>query len=256
MDSVIVDSLRAPKQEATEKVNDLIEIYDSDDEGEMAKSLAHGSMVQHQNTMNKAASSASAKVDRRRNGTVNRPTQNNGFRKGNGRTVKVSFKGLHNSKPFECTQCPRAFRFKCQLKIHKKVHICQKSMGVVRDQNGHYLCTHCGRPFRLFRSLRSHITKSHKNDQNLFSCAHCSGLFKLENMKNAHERQCHKRRCYECYLCRSFKTVFKTDMKDHMRLHSGIRPFQCAVCNKYFRMKEGLKYHLDFVHGKGANGNI
>lgn len=267
VDCVVVDSLPAPKQETTENASDLIEILDSGDEDEMVKAKLHESMAQYHNGTNKTTPSAPLKNDSGCRGTETRRTETNGSSAGNSSagagtshdnqfnkaaqtsssstTIKRS--KLSGGKRFKCNQCPRSFHYKCQLNRHcNQVHIRAKSLGVGQDDNGLYSCTHCSHQFLKFKNLTMHMTRCHKDGQYLFYCTHCVKPFTQENEKNAHESRC-QRSHYECYLCKSLDTPNKSQIKDHMRQHTGI---QCAVCNKLFRLRRQLEHHLDDVHGK------
>ena len=46
--------------------------------------------------------------------------------------------------------------------------------------------------------------------------------------------------CAECGDC--FK--HKCDLKKHMVIHTGERPFTCSLCNKSFGLKGDLKHHM------------
>lgn len=277
VDVDVVDFKNASKKGKTQNMNDLIEIFDSSDEDEIVPK----SQERKYDKMKKTTSNASAMDDDGENMRMesngnnsrvlknlipNRDENRSSTDSGHAAVASTSCKDQHNKtkqtpmgmKPkitganrFKCNQCPLAFSWDSNLKRHQKIHIREKSMGVVQDRNGLYSCTHCIRQFQEFTSLKIHMRTIHKNNQYLFNCTHCMTSFTRENEKNAHESQCQRRR-YECFLCKSFDTVHKSQMEDHMRLHSGAKPFQCAVCNKFFRLKKSLKYHLDFIHCKRA----
>ena len=48
---------------------------------------------------------------------------------------------------------------------------------------------------------------------------------------------------YACDICnKTFKT--QNILRQHMRIHTGDKPFVCEICNKAFSQMASLKYHL------------
>lgn len=125
-------------------------------------------------------------------------------------------------KPFKCEQCTFSSRYKSSFIRHRQVHTLQKSMGVQQDRNGLYKCTHCAQRFVKWESLRTHLAKSHDNNQRLFNCKRCMRRFEQKNEKKRHEVRCPYRR-YECYLCKRYVTAHIARMQEHLRTHSGVK---------------------------------
>lgn len=46
-----------------------------------------------------------------------------------------------------------------------------------------------------------------------------------------------------CPYC-SYKTVHTTNLKVHIRKHTGERPFVCPVCLKGFKTKQAVQCHM------------
>lgn len=53
------------------------------------------------------------------------------------------------------------------------------------------------------------------------------------------------RRLNSVLICAECKKHFtkKCNLIDHLRVHSGVKPFQCNTCSKYFKQKAQLSKH-------------
>lgn len=52
---------------------------------------------------------------------------------------------------------------------------------------------------------------------------------------------------HQCLIC-SYKSYHRTTMKRHVKVHTGERPFKCAVCGKRFIQNADLKKHVVSQH--------
>lgn len=165
-------------------------------------------------------------------------------------TIEIKNKVKRNTdKQLKCHQCEYATFYVSNLKRHQRVHVLEESMGVALDANKLYDCTQCIRKFTKLSHLCSH-KKSHEDDnQYLYYCTRCMRQFVQTADKDRHERQCGGHH-FECHLCKMYVAQRKYLMQDHMRTHSGAKPFRCVVCNKVFNLKGNLKHHLNTVHSR------
>lgn len=155
----------------------------------------------------------------------------------------------NKAKHLKCKECEYATYYISNLKRHQHVHVREKSMGVARDSSELYQCSHCIRQFAQLSHLSSH-KKSHKdNNQFFYYCTRCMRRFVQTNDKDKHETKCDGH-YFECYLCKIYVASRKNLMQDHMRTHTGAKPFRCPVCSKLFNIKGNLKHHLNTIHSR------
>lgn len=79
----------------------------------------------------------------------------------------------------------------------------------------HYCCSAplCGKTYPTRLSLKRHIDVTHLKKKQI-SCSQCSKLF-----------------------------ASQANLREHLNLHTGKRPFQCQICKRHFRQASQLSLH-------------
>ncbi|XP_069509685.1 zinc finger E-box-binding homeobox 2-like isoform X2 [Ambystoma mexicanum] len=125
------------------------------------------------------------------------------------------------------------------------------------------ICPHCQRGYRSDASLKDHIKEHHKREDD-FTCPLCGHTVQfgaqLEQHMAAHSahiakggrreqpqsqsNQSPENRKFKCSECgKSFK--YKHHLKEHVRIHSGEKPYECSHCKKRFSHSGSYSSHLN-----------
>ncbi|XP_056605833.1 zinc finger protein 408 isoform X1 [Triplophysa dalaica] len=172
---------------------------------------------------------------------------------------------------YKCDQCEKSFFQLCHLKKHNLTHQDQKP----------YLCNECGKCYSSQESFQAHLLM-HRG-QRPFKCTHCDKCYGLKRDLREHLVLHTGEKPYVCDVCgkafarrpslRVHREVHRTkepdyqapkikcpecnkelstsgSLRNHMRLHSGERPYVCQYCNRSFRQRGNLLGHLRIHTGE------
>ena len=87
------------------------------------------------------------------------------------------------------------------------------------------------------------MTKKQKNK--ILNCIYCRSHHKetLKRHMFIHSEDPNDGRKHICNICH--KTWYtKTDLKEHLMVHAGIKPYKCKLCNSSFSNFSGHRQHM------------
>ncbi|KAK9502297.1 hypothetical protein O3M35_011095 [Rhynocoris fuscipes] len=142
-------------------------------------------------------------------------------------------------KPYSCSQCPRKFYDKYELKYHQRLH----------EDIEDFCCNICKRRFSRRSGLKAHM-RTHTGEKP-FDCKICDKSFSYLNTLIAHERVHTGERPYLCSYCPRTFAQYST-AKSHEDMHmNGLRMFQCDICDRMFKTDQELSSHR--ITHEGSN---
>lgn len=137
-----------------------------------------------------------------------------------------------------CPECGMKFVMKGNFVRHLRVHEKDKDAKAPG-------CSVCGKVLANKYSLATHM-RTHSRET-YYKCDICDKAFVSKYTLTDHVRRIHEEfgpgRDKVCDHCgRSFFT--KTELKYHIKSHTGERPYRCDVCGETYLSSSTLRYHM------------
>lgn len=179
---------------------------------------------------------------------------------------------------YKCHVCQKDYRGKFGLKAHMRTHDTDSS-------NENAFCAECNKQFKNVYIYNQHLrlNSKHRMPNVLkYKCSYCDKQFHQKTGLTIHEDSIHfKKRAFVCHICN--KDFIRNDrlkkhilhdhegvpkprdhicpycgkgfttqsiLSNHIRTHTGERPYECEYCQTCFRQPTALKTHIKGVHQK------
>lgn len=172
----------------------------------------------------------------------------------------------NESGKFECSICPKKYKFKPDLRRHMKSHTSHYSCASChlyfdsfdklqehRRAKHEQLCFVCGKKFRFKQSLKEHISKHTEiYQENQLKCTKCPKLFtklsRLEGHMNTHTNS----KPFKCEHCDK-EFCHRSSLTSHIEGCTGQKAFLCITCGASFKRKDYLIQHEKAKHSLVTN---
>ena len=164
-----------------------------------------------------------------------------------------------------CRECKGVFLNKIELRKHKKeVHfarmgncdICGKELNLkymalhIRRHKGeqNHQCEICKCRFYTYADLDQHYRTEHdKKAPEFYECDRCDKIYLRKGTLDLHIRKVHDKTHVTklwgpCEFCGKMFTT-NTSLRDHIRIHTGEKPYKCKICGKAFAKDGNMKDH-------------
>ena len=106
-------------------------------------------------------------------------------------------------------------------------------------------CDKCGKLFKEKKRLKEHVEIVHENKLPKASkCTKCELVFSTFHQMNVHRNKVHFPTKYQCAICKQTFGEGGTLKKHIMIVHTEESNFPCSICGKNLRQKKDLVDHL------------
>ncbi|KAH9380593.1 hypothetical protein HPB48_020373 [Haemaphysalis longicornis] len=139
---------------------------------------------------------------------------------------------------FECRFCQYSSNNRMHVVMHERTHTGERP----------HVCKLCRKGFMRREHLATHL-RIH-NGERPHACPECDQRFSDQANLSQHRRNIHLGPNAPAHVCRVCGRGFKRmpDLRTHMVVHAGVKPYSCATCDRQFAHATNLRKHRKRVH--------
>ncbi|KAI1903139.1 hypothetical protein AGOR_G00024130 [Albula goreensis] len=144
-------------------------------------------------------------------------------------------------KPYQCSHCGKNFFRYDSLKSHTRNKVCFKQISTGKK----YCCSHCGKTFATLIHFIVH-QQIHRGDgrgERPFHCSQCGKRFYRQKGLEIHQQSHKGERSHTCSKCGKSFTA-KSLLMTHQRSHTRERLYHCSKCSRSFASKTTFERHI------------
>ena len=163
-------------------------------------------------------------------------------------TLREHIRTHTGEKPYLCEECGQRFK----TSSHRGVHM---RTAHPTEQTALHQCPHCPYSTKYSAStLRQHI-RTHTGEKP-YSCEECGQRFKSSSHRGVHMRTIHstgQTALHQCPHCPYSTKYGASTLQQHIRTHTGEKPYSCEECGQCFTHSSSRSRHIRTVHSAASS---